>query len=161
MTDLNAELVHDTCHFLKKFDGEFKEKTLGRSVKWMIMHLMRHRELWGRGLVTAQLDTLQTQLEIIVISSPWNWLAVFTNVYLKPEHEHKDRQEFRNGSVCLRRAKKKDSNPVILNLLCLHENASERNDMHAAWVVHYSVLRPTYFPCCKAKQYFIILTAQW
>jgi len=24
MTDLNTELVHDACHFLKKFDGEFK-----------------------------------------------------------------------------------------------------------------------------------------
>ncbi len=116
MIDLNAELVHDTCHFLK-FDGEgLEEKTLCRSVKWMIMHLMWHRELWERGLVTAQLDTLQTQLEIVVISSPWNWLAVFTNVYLKLEHEHKDRQEFRNGSLCLRRAKKRQL--ILLFLIC-------------------------------------------
>lgn len=29
--------------------------------------------------------------------------------------------------------KKRTVNPVIFNLLCLHENASERDDMHAAW----------------------------
>lgn len=83
---------------------------------------------------------------------------MFTNVYLKPEHEHKDRQEFRNGSVRSRRAggKKKIVNPVIFNSLCLHENASEKDDMRAAQVVQYSVFRSTYFPCCKAKQYFIM-----
>lgn len=131
----------------------------------MIMRLMRHRELWGRGLVTAQSDTLQTQLEIIVISSPWNWLAVFTNVYLEPEHEHKGSTFSRNSEkrflcACGGRTKKKRALILLFLIcfprLCLDEDASERKDMHACFI--FSSAR---FSCCGAKRHFIMSWWKW